>query len=58
MPQHGHRKPFSAKQKKKQLQAKREEKKNRDEDGGLTHVGPCNLSPNLNRYPESHQFQI
>ena len=34
MPQHGHRKPFSAKQKKKQLQLKREKKKARD-DGRL-----------------------
>ena len=34
MPQHGHRKLFSAKQKKKQLQLKREKKKARD-DGRL-----------------------
>ena len=34
MPQHGHRKPFSAKQKKKQLQLKREKKRGRN-DGRL-----------------------
>ena len=31
MPQYGHKKPFSAKQKKKQLQLKREKKKARDD---------------------------
>ena len=39
MPQHGHKKPFSTKQKKKQLQMKREKKKGHDEHGKF--IFPC-----------------
>ena len=54
MPQHGHKKPFSAKQKKKQLQQKRERKKT-GESGMTTVPGADPGGAPGARAPPDHQ---